>query len=193
MKNFIRVGLSTALIASGLTFAFVAKSETQVEAANPNKVTICHRTAAVKNPYRRITVNKNSIASDITENAGGRQGHGQWSHNLWPSSIATRPVPNVFNPDWKTSVYATATQKRWGDIIPLLLDNGSTNPNVDAMGLNFTDAGEAIYNGAILDGVNYAGLCVRQTAAQFCQSHIDEGGNLAECQEELTEMGALED
>jgi hypothetical protein len=149
-------------------------------------------------------VNKNSIANNITsENPpAGQRGHGQWSHNLWPSQlgtdVSTRPNPNVFNPEWKTSYYLTATQKRWGDIIPLTLDNGTTH-NVAAMGLNFTDAGLAIYNGTTFDHggsvgvVNYAGLCGRQTAAQFCKDHMDEGGTLAECQEELAEMGALED
>jgi LPXTG-motif cell wall-anchored protein len=203
MKNFIRVGLSTAFIASGLTVTFVSKTETKVEAANPNKITICHRTAAVNNPYRRITVNKNSIANDITKEnpSAGDRGHGMWSHNKWPSQlgtdVSTRPNPNVFNPTFKTSHYLSAPNKRWGDIIPPLLDNNTEykigGNTVAAMGLNYSGVGEAIYKGTIENTVDYAGLCGRQSAAQFCKSHIDEGGTLAECQAELAEMGALED
>jgi LPXTG-motif cell wall-anchored protein len=189
MKLLLRTLVAAGLLASGLTFAIVAKTENKAEAANPNKVTICHRTAAVNNPYRRITVNVSSIATNIAE-TGAQGGHGQWSHNLWPSSVAVRPDPNVFNPEWKTSVYTTATQKRWGDIIPFNKNDGNAIPaNRDARGLNFKDAGLEIYNGT---GV-YGGLCKRQTAAQFCQSLLAEGGTLADCQAELAEMGADED
>jgi len=199
MKTVLKTVVAASLLASGLTFAVVTKTESNVDAANPNKITICHRTAAVNNPYRRITVNKSSIASDITKEAQGKQGHGQWSHNLWPTHVADnddvtkRPDPNVFNPAWEDSVYQIATQKRWGDIIPLRLDNNTPNPNVDGMGLNYKDAGLAIYDGTSFGGVNYGGLCKRQTATQFCESLIAEGGTLAECQEELAEMEAVED
>lgn len=189
-----------ALVMTGLSFVVATQTPQQADAAgsNPNKITICHRTAAVNNPYRRITVNKNSIANDITKDAQGRQGHGQWSHNLWPThvadndNVASRPVPNVFNPAWKETVYKTATQKRWGDIIPPLLDNDASH-NADAMGLNYSGAGEAIYNGTTLNGVNYAGLCKRMSAGQYCQSLINEGGTLAQCQEELEEQESDDD
>lgn len=185
---------------TGLTFVVGTQTPRQADAAasNQNKITICHRTAAVNNPYRRITVNKTAIADDITSETppAGKRGHGQWSHNLWPSQLGTnvssRPSPNVFNPAWKTSYYQTATQKRWGDIIPLTLDNGSSH-NAAAMGLNYSGAGEAIYNGTTLNGVNYAGLCKRMSAGQYCQSLINEGGTLAQCQEELVEQNSDDD
>lgn len=187
-----------ALVMTGLTFAVATQTPQEAEAANPNKITICHRTAAVNNPYRRITVSKNAIADDITSETppAGKRGHGQWSHNLWPSQLGTnvssRPNPNVFNPAWKTSYYQTATQKRWGDIIPLTLDNGNSHGAM-AMGLNYTAEGLAIYNGTTYNGVNYAGLCKRMSAGQFCQSLINEGGTLAQCQEELVEQASDDD
>ena len=61
------------------------------------------------------------------------------------------------------------------------------------MGLNYSGAGEAIYNGTTLNGVNYAGLCKRMSAGQFCQSLINEGGTLAQCQEELVEQNSDDD
>ncbi|GEM_PF-6679734 len=59
--------------------------------------------------------------------------------------------------------------------------------------MNYKDAGLAIYNGISFGGINYGGLCKRQSAAQFCTALIAEGGTLAECQAELAEMEALED
>lgn len=198
MRRLIRTMAALAVVMTGLTFAVASQSPQKADAANSNKITICHRTAAVNNPYRRITVNKTAIADDITSETppAGKRGHGQWSHNQWPSQLGTnvsnRPSPNVFNPAWETSYYQTATQKRWGDIIPLTLDNGSSH-NAAAMGLNYTAEGLAIYNGATYNGVNYAGLCKRMSAGQFCQTLINEGGTLAQCQEELVEQNSDDD
>jgi hypothetical protein len=89
---------------------------TDVACPVKKKVTLCHATAAVKNPYRMITVNE-AAADGVAGNSGQRPDH--FSH--------TGPI---FDP-------ATATNGGgWGDIIPPVNNNG---------GLNWTAEGQAIY------------------------------------------------
>jgi hypothetical protein len=196
VNRVLRTLLSLTLLATGLTFAVAARTETKVEARNQNKVTICHRTAAVNNPYRRITVNESSIALRNQDS-----GHGSTAHNKWPQNpvsglpnLTSRPDPNVFNPDWETTYYSVATNKDWGDIIPPTLDSGASYSHPQNIGaLNYSDAGAAIYNGTTFNSVSYTGLCKRQSAAQLCESMMAEGATLAKCQEELNESKALDD
>jgi LPXTG-motif cell wall-anchored protein len=89
-----------------------------------DKVTICHRTAAVTNPYRKITVAASSIYKDR-----GHSGHND-------SYLGNR----IFNP----SITYPANQKKWGDIIP----PDPTGKNRWAP-LNWTAAGQAMYNGTV--------------------------------------------
>ncbi|MEY4157689.1 MAG: hypothetical protein RL743_184, partial [Actinomycetota bacterium] len=58
------------------------------------KVTICHRTRSVTNPYRRITVSRNAVVRNA--------GHGDHTGG-------------VFN---TTAGYYNTNPKNWGDIIP---------------------------------------------------------------------------
>jgi LPXTG-motif cell wall-anchored protein len=89
-----------------------------------DKVTICHRTAATTNPYRKITV----AASSIYKRAG------HLDHN--DSYLGNR----IFNP----SITYPANQKKWGDIIP----PDPTGKN-RWTALNWSAAGQAIYNGTV--------------------------------------------
>jgi LPXTG-motif cell wall-anchored protein len=110
-------------------------------APDSNKVTICHRTHSVTNPYRMITVSM-SAADGV-----GISDH--TSHDVPPDYAAT--LPPVFDPTYSY----IPRLKYWGDIIPPV----RTSP-----GLNWTAPGaQAIYSGT---GTGY-GLCTRMSAKQF--------------------------
>lgn len=85
----------------------------------PQKITICHATAAFKHPYVEITVNVNA-ADGIAGNSGHQADH-----------FAEHNGP-LFDP---TTMHNGGG---WGDIIPPI-------PGVHN-GLNWTAAGQAIYN-----------------------------------------------
>lgn len=75
-KIFFRLATVAGLVVSGS--AAVANI---AQAAPPtNKVTICHRTHSVKNPYVRITVNQSSVGN----------GNGKHGGNSRP--VVERPV-----------------------------------------------------------------------------------------------------
>jgi LPXTG-motif cell wall-anchored protein len=152
-----------------------------VEAApDSNKVTICHRTHSVTNPYRMITVSANA-ADGIPR--GARNDH--VSHDL--SYTVDDTTYLVFDP----SVSYPPTQKHWGDIIP---------PVRRGDGLNWNAPGaQAIYTGT---GTSF-GLCRRMSAKQFFDIEVealppgltpDERNTaLDEILEDLDDQGALED
>jgi hypothetical protein len=142
MKKFLTIGFVGALIMIG------GRGSSNVSAAAPTgtvpaKVTICHRTNSVTNPYTRITVAQSAIGS-----SGSKHGslHDDWATSLYGS----KPVPNVFNP----SKTYPSNDKNWGDIIPDVDVNGNPFTGSGA-GLNYSGIGIAIYNGT---GI-YAGLC----------------------------------
>lgn len=89
-----------------------------------DKVTICHRTNSVTNPYRRITVSTSSVTN--------KAGH--------PSHDEIYLTHHVFD----SSVNYPANKKDWGDIIPA----DPTGKN-RWQPLNWTALGEAIYNGTV--------------------------------------------
>lgn len=53
--------LAVAAVSLLSTIVVVGRSAKLAEAAPGAKVTICHRTRSITNPYRRITVSVNSI------------------------------------------------------------------------------------------------------------------------------------
>lgn len=155
MSIFKTIAAST--LAVGLAFAGVTAAEAAPRVNE--KVTICHRTHATTNPYRKITVSMSSIVG----NGNSGNGHGDTttgnnSHNPYNSSAG-----RVFNPTFSYP----ANQKQWQDIIPpfnYVPANG--NPGSFA-GLNWTDEGKAIYYGYTLNGHDYSGLCGKMSAKDF--------------------------
>ncbi|MEY3147091.1 MAG: hypothetical protein RL688_310 [Actinomycetota bacterium] len=143
MKKFLTISFVGALIMIG------GRGSSNVSAAAPTgkvpaKVTICHRTNSVTNPYTRITVDQDAIGTS-------RSKHGSGAHDDWATSLyGSKPVPNVFNP----SKTYPSNDKNWGDIIPDVDVNGNPFTGSGA-GLNYSGIGIAIYNGT---GI-YAGLC----------------------------------
>src|SRR5690349_21163448 len=86
------------------------------------KITICHRTDSVKNPYQQLPVDNDS-ADGNTDNDNGKGDH----------SEHTGPVPTS-----ETQAQALKDAKEnWGDIIP---------PHDNYAGLNWTAEGQAVYN-----------------------------------------------
>ena len=146
------------------------------------KVTICHRTHSVTNPYVRITVSQNSLGNGSGKHGGAS--HDQYSSILFPSG---KPVPNVFNP---AVTYSPAPEKKWGDIIPFVDVNGSplTNSAAAVAGLNYSGLGISIYNGT---GV-HAGLCKRMTAREYYDAEIAAGQAPADVLADMQETEADE-
>ncbi|MEY3744858.1 MAG: hypothetical protein RL430_1808 [Actinomycetota bacterium] len=173
-----KILLSLAIVAPAV--AFIVPQA--VQAAPPtSKVTICHRTHSVTNPYVRITVAQSSIG-----NGNGK--HGGTSHDQWSNVLfGSKPSPNVFNP---STNYTPAPEKKWGDIIPLT-DTGGSNITGSAAvvaGLNYTGAGLAIYNGT----APYAGLCGTMNARDFYEVERANGIAASDILADLDEMQADE-
>jgi SdrD B-like domain len=152
-------------------------SPAAMSAPGDNKVTICHRTHSVTNPYRMITVSM-SAADGV-----GLSDH--TSHDVPADFTAT--LPPIFDPTFSY----TPSQKYWGDIIPPV----RTSP-----GLNWTAAGaQAIYSGI---GAGY-GLCSRMSAKQFFDAEVaalpdgltpeQRSAALDETLADLDEQGAFDD
>ena len=160
--------LSAATLAVGLTFAGMTAAEAAPR--TNEKVTICHRTHATTNPYRKITVSMSSIVG----NGNSGNGHGDTttgnnSHNPYNVNAG-----KVFNPTFSYP----ANQKQWQDIIPpftYVPANG--NPGTFA-GLNWTDEGKAIYYGYTYNGHDYAGLCGKMSAKDF--ANVENAAMLAD-------------
>jgi hypothetical protein len=151
-----------ALVAS---FAWSAPWAPSGAQAASSKITICHRTHSISNPYRKITVSQNSVQP----NRHG--GHGLPNGSLNPA---------VFDP---TFSYA-ANNKYWGDIIPGgdaegLLYNGSTQ-----IALNWTIAGKADF---------FGGYCGAMTPTEFYNVEIAAGETQINILADLNEQDANED
>jgi LPXTG-motif cell wall-anchored protein len=171
LLTFIFVGAFAMISVQGSTnVSAVAPSAT---VAVSDKVTICHRTSSVTNPYVQITIAQSSIGSSANKHGGSK-------HDDWPNSpSASKPVPNVFNP---ATTY-TSSQKKWGDIIPLVDVSGNplTGTAAGAAGLNYIGMGESIYNGT---GI-YAGLCGNFNQTAFCNAESEAGITGADLQADI--------
>jgi hypothetical protein len=91
--------VAAAMIATATSAAgFAAAHATQDNTANTNKITICHRTDAPKNPYRRITISVNAA-----------DGKGKNDHSHHEGDVAT---------SFTQAVEMKSRGEKWGDIIP---------------------------------------------------------------------------
>lgn len=169
MKKTFSLFVSGTLVATAAlvaSFALDIQRDTAPEAeAATRKITICHRTRAVTNPYRRITVSPNSITKS--------RGHGDH-------------LGGVFN---ATPNYYDSNAKNWGDIIPGGDSDGTPYNGANNIDLNWDAAGKAIF---LPTGAN-ASKCNRMTAKQFYDYQLAAGVPQADIITELNEMEANED
>lgn len=166
------LSLVAVFIATLLTMAVISINPAQaISPRASSKVTICHRTHAVTNPYRRITVNISSIITN------GSNGHDAETHNPFygdgdRGGSDTGNARRVFDP---TFTYPN-NQKQWQDIIPAFSYEQGGN-TIRFPGLNWdpsTSAGQAIYYGLNYGGHDYAGVCGVQGASEFYNSELEQ-------------------
>lgn len=174
MKKFLgtsgRVpGVLLLLAITVIAFGFDTGSPSNAAPNQPStKVTICHRTHSVTNPYRRITVAQSSIIGGSNSKHGNASGaHNQWSVSRFGGGLSQAPTLNVFSP---SHTYTPASDKKWGDIVPNVDVSG--NPiSGNFPGLNFTGDGASIYNGT----GGFAGICRALTPTEYVQAEIASG------------------
>ncbi len=115
------------LIFAAILTAVIAVNSSVVSAKKPvvvedNKVTICHGTTSVTNPYTRPTVDADAADGDT----GNDNGQGDHSADAGPVASSPAVAQNLKN-----------NKVAWGDIIP---------PHHNYPGLNWTALGQEIYN-----------------------------------------------
>lgn len=130
MTKSLNKTLSAAIIlALGALFAL----STNTFAKKPNddgnhKVTICHRTNSVTNPYVQIEVDEDSVDGD-SSNDNGQGDH--LSEHIGPVFDAQNPPPPPHNGD------------QWGDIIPPFYTDGTSS---GLPSLNWPDGQSFFFN-----------------------------------------------
>jgi hypothetical protein len=151
------------------------------------KYGVCHRTNAIKNPYRFITV----AWSSVDPNGNG---HDNPSHDGPVFNIANPAASHGTTPrDSGLGAEAGGSNNRWGDIfVASRLSGNGNNYNAN----NWTTAGQAIFNGATFtyNGVTKA-ACRQMGATEYIASEREENPNkpMSDIMTELDEMEAAED
>lgn len=113
---------SAVLVLSGMAVSGVHAAAVDKVDDPESKVTICHRTNSVKNPYSKISVNADS-ADGNTENDNGQGDHSEHTGPVATSETVAQAIKDA--------------KEDWGDIIP---------PHDEYAGLNWSAEGQAIYN-----------------------------------------------
>ena len=157
------------------------------------KFLVCHRTNAIKNPYRLISV----AWSSVSPNGNGHD-----------NPVHDGPVFNVANPSGShgSTPRDSGMDKRgsggvdergggndrWGDIFNAYKGPGNGNSNSN----NWDAAGQAIFNGATftLNGVTKP-ACRAMSAIDYIKAEREENPNkpMSDIMSELDDMGAAED
>jgi uncharacterized repeat protein (TIGR01451 family) len=125
------MGLAVALLV-GIRPALATQPD-----SDGHKVTICHRTNSVTNPYTVNPVDYSSVDGALVHD----NGNGDHTNHLGPVFDWNNPPSPPFNED------------DWGDIIPPFSWEGDAqHAGGSYPGLNWTDAGQAIYNNGLCNG-----------------------------------------
>lgn len=179
-KNILSVlATAGAFVAGVAVVGAVALPASPVSAAKSTKITICHRTHSVTNPYRRITVARASITK--------ARGHGdQGAQDTHNKATSVNPTRIVWDPTYS---YPDAPRKVWNDIIP----DASTGGGAANIAQNFSGRGLAIYNGTVDGGYDYKNACKKMTAKQFYDSEVAEGQTPADILDDLNDQQSNED
>lgn len=122
IKYVIGATVASLTLMASIALPKVVSATPEVE----NKVTICHRTNSVKNPYVEITVDASAV-----------DGQGNNDHTQHTGPVATSEAVAQALKDAKT---------KWGDIIPDAADGGV------GAGLNWDSVGQAVFENGCLGG-----------------------------------------
>lgn len=166
------VAIIFGILANPAQAAFAVAStdaEWHTQVGNNWKTTICHRTHAVTNPYRKITVSDSSVY--------GTSGHSNPNHDR--DYTVNGQTYHVFT----SGISYPSNAKDWGDIIPPQnAARYSNSPNsVETSGMNWTTEGRAIYDGDV------AG-CRTMTDSEFIASEIEGGATAQEISQDLNDQ-----
>lgn len=153
---------------NSLTDNFNEQVISNADAAGSGKITICHRTHSVTNPYRMITVSNNAVNK--------ARGH----------KVHTGGVFNTASGYYLTDGGSAA--KVWGDIIPGGDSDGTPYNGTNSISYNWTSNGKTFFPG----GVNTA-KCGKLTAKQFYDIEIAAGETATDIIADLNEQDANED
>lgn len=169
---FAAISLAAGLAVAPTQMALaVASTDAQwhTQVGNSWKTTICHRTHAVTNPYRKITVSDSSVYAT--------SGHSNPNHDR--DYTVGGVTYHVFTP----SITYPSNSKFWGDIIPPQnVSRRSGNPSaVETSGLNWTTEGIAIYDGDV------AG-CRTMTDDEFIAAEVEGGATAQEIAQDLNDQ-----
>ncbi|MEY3679845.1 MAG: hypothetical protein RL547_457, partial [Actinomycetota bacterium] len=182
------VGLFVGLLAVVGVSQFSEKPASAVSSA---KHTICHRTSATTNPYRKITVSARAIfKQDLDEFTAVNSKHPN-AHNGARAGLTLtydangNTTNNVFDPIFNYP----ANDKRWGDIIPPYTEDEPLKSDDDS--LNWGQTGQDIYNGV----GSFSGLCDTMTALEFLTNvcGASDQACLNSALADLDDQGASED
>jgi hypothetical protein len=144
-RTLFSVAAATAFASTAWVTVLPSAAAQPNPAANVPKVTICHRTNSVTNPYVQETVAESSVDG----NGGNDNGQGDHlAEHTGPVFDATNPPPPPHNGD------------QWGDIIPPFDENG--NPRSDpSLTLNWNTKGMAYFENGC-NPVDFGNVAVRK-------------------------------
>jgi len=192
MSFLVRRPVSFTIVLSVVlsSLAVLVPSMTKVvEAAPRNKVKyeVCHRTNAIKNPYRRISVAWSSVNDD-------NNGHDNPSHDGPVFNVADPQGTHGITPrDSGLGSEAGGGNDRWGDIFNVSRTTGPANDRSNSK--NWTTAGQAIFAGTAINPLTNKPACKAMSVKEFIESEREENPNISmeELMDELDEMNAAED
>lgn len=118
------IAIAAVAVAIGGMVGLTQTSTAEAKKAKPPKVTICHRTNAVNNPYVQLTVAQSAV-DGVAGNSGSKPDH--YGEHQGPLVTATAQAQALKD-----------NKIKWGDIIPPV-------PGFHD-GLNWTTEGQAVYN-----------------------------------------------
>jgi LPXTG-motif cell wall-anchored protein len=182
--------IAVATISSLLVAVPLGVQPAEAARAKAIKYGVCHRTNAIKNPYRFITV----AWSSVDPNGNG---HDSASHDGPVFNIADPAASHGTTPrDSGLGAEAGGSNNRWGDIFVASRGNGNGNNFNSNNWTTGPTGGQAIFNGATFtyNGVTKA-ACRQMSVTDYIASEREENPNkpMSDLMAELDEMAAAED